>query len=116
MRFVCDKIYNLSVAIDAVDCTAYFPDGLDHTEGTCLTKEELAIYLCGGSWRGKGYGLNITDLIAYDEPRELRDFLLYNVRTYIDEKSGLPMPTHEIARPFQSWGYVEAKEPRQTAD
>ena len=75
-------------------------------------------YICDYAKDGEKllHGLVITDLVVYDEPRELSDFLLYNVRTYIDNESGLPMPTHEIARPFQSWGYVKAKEPQQTAD
>lgn len=136
MRFVCDKIYNLSVALDPIDCSAYFPDGLDHTEGTCLTKEELAVYLCGCSWSGKGCGLNITDLIVYDEPRDLSEFYTegdcdcmnckkcywfdkgngYNVENDCNlaykcvelHKSFKP-----IIRPPQSWFYIE---PRQTAD
>ena len=128
MRFVCDKIYNLSVAIDPIDCTTYFPDGLDHTEGTCLTKEELAVYLCGGSWSGTGYGLNITDLVVYDEPRELSEFRLPCVHKndccscqraiYTMDKANI-CSFHRcsledgLTRPPQSWCYIE---PRQTAD
>lgn len=125
MRFVCNKIYNLSVAFDPIDCTAYFPDGLDHTEGTCLTKEELAIYLCGGEWRGKGYGLNITDLVVYDEPRELSEFYVWkkcnscrdtgyeSTACCYDEDCRVPAL---ITRPPQSWQFCVATEPRQTAD
>jgi hypothetical protein len=134
MRFVCDKIYNLSVALDPIDCSAYFPDGLDHTEGTCLTKEELAIYLCGGKWSGKGYGLNITDLFVYDEPRELSEFAKPAKTAYDDDGYLLCdgcefanwnidrvctidfCPERMIARAPQSWQFCIATEPRQTAD
>lgn len=129
MRFVCDKIYNLSVAIDPYDCSTYFPDGLDHTEGTCLTKEELSAYLCGSSWNGKGYGWHITDLVVYDEPRELSEFATlckcdeedaYKCSQceyfHIPEKSiykCLCNHLKPITRPPQSWCYIE---PRQTAE
>lgn len=52
------------------------------------------------------YGWHITNLVIYDKPKELGEFRSYNVSTYIDEEFVLPMPTHEIKRPFQSWGYV----------
>lgn len=107
-EFVCDRIYDITpTSPHKYDCGWNV-----YEEHSRLTFDEFRNYL-----REKnGYGWHITDLVVYDEPRELSDFLLYNVRTYIDEESGLPMPTHEIARPFQSWGYVKAKEPRQTAD
>lgn len=128
LRFVCDKIYILSVALDPIDCSAYFPDGLDHTEGTCLTKEELAIYLCGGSWSGNGYGLNITDLVVYDEPRELGEFKTFCKSYYEGDKcedckyfiDGRGYEYDEsdcgcnglkpITRPPQSWCYCEEVE------
>ena len=108
MRFVCDRIYDITpTSPHKYDCGWNV-----YEEHSRLTFDEFRNYL-----REKnGYGWHITDLVVYGEPRELSDFLLYNVRTYIDEESGLPMPTHEIARPFQSWAYVKAKEPRQTAD
>ena len=107
-EFVCDRIYDIPpTSPHKYDCGWNV-----YEEHSRLTFDEFRNYLR----EKKGYGWHITDLVVYDEPRELSDFLLYNVRTYIDEESGLPMPTHEIARPFQSWGYVKAKEPRQTAD
>lgn len=111
-EFVCDRVYNLKCLPNEYSGK---PSGTYEQficENSCLSFDDIKAY-------GKGtsiYGWHITDLVVYDEPRELSEFLLYNVRTYIDEESGLPMPTHEIARPFQSWGYVKAKEPRQTAD
>ena len=127
MRFVCDKIYNLSVAIDPYDCSTYFPDGLDHTEGTCLAREELSVYLCGGSWSGTGYGLNITDLVVYDEPRELSKFKHECNGICVDTKTKKKCDRitvdgfscdglKPIKRPPQSWQFCVATEPRQTAD
>ena len=112
-EFICDRIdkgvLRKSEFFDSVNI------GYDKT---CVSLDEFENYLGAKGVLGEFefYGWHITDLVVYDEPRELSEFRSYNVRTYIDEKSGLPMPTHEIARPFQSWGYVEAKEPRQTAD
>ncbi len=128
--FICDNIYNLSVAFDAFDCSSYFPDGLDHTEGTCLTKEELAIYLCRGGLQGKGYGWNITDLVIYDKPKELSEFYVegdcdcMNCRNcaWFDRGNGYNVEDdcnlaykgadeHKsykpIKRPPQSWCYCE---------
>ena len=100
-EFVCDRIYDITpTSPHKYDCGWNV-----YEEHSRLTFDEFRNYL-----REKnGYAWHITDLVVYDEPRELSDFLLYNVRTYIDEESGLPIPTHEIARPFQSWGYVKAK-------
>lgn len=69
-------------------------------EQTQIPEDELLAY-------GKGqniYGWHISDLVIYDEPKKLSDFRLYNTSTVIEH--GLPMPTHEIKRPPQSWCYV----------
>jgi predicted transcriptional regulator len=52
------------------------------------------------------YGWNISELVIYDQPKKLSEFLAHNVRTYTDER-GYLMPTHEMTRPPQSWCYVE---------
>jgi predicted transcriptional regulator len=87
---------------------------------SCLTLEQIREYLNGKN----GYGWHITDLVVYDKPRELGDFKPYN-RTEEDCKFshlGLAIPKCKdcrecyVKRPYQSWGYVEATEPRQTAD
>ncbi|MEE0968718.1 MAG: hypothetical protein U0M06_05035 [Clostridia bacterium] len=72
-------------------------------ENMCLSAQELFDYIGIGKHL---YGWHISDLVIYDKPKELGEFRSYNVSTYIDEEFGLPMPTHEIKRPFQSWGYV----------
>ncbi len=75
---------------------------------SCLSIEELRKYL--GLGINKFYGWHISNLIIYDKPKELSEFRSYNVRAYYDEELRLPMPTHEIKRPPQSWCYVEEKE------
>ena len=61
-----------------------------------LTYPELADYLAGG----EGYGWHISDLLIYDQPRELSEFT--GLRTF---KDGFELRT--IDRPPQSWCYVE---------
>lgn len=88
--------------IDIIECDSnshlYFS-----LNGTCLSQDEIRNY-CNGqdlsAW-------HIYDKLLWDKPKELSEFRSYNVSTYIDEEFGLPMPTHIIKRPFQSWGYVE---------
>lgn len=75
----------------------------DKLKKTCLSIGEINSYLKGRT----AYLWHISNLKIYDEPKELSEFRLYNVRAYYDEELKLPMPTHEIARPPQSWCYVE---------
>lgn len=96
-EFVCDKVVQFEN-----DCYAHaFEETADLS---CVGYKGLYDYLGAKEY---GYGWHITDLVIYDKPKELGEFKSYNVSTYIDEEFGLPMPTHEIKRPFQSWGYVE---------
>lgn len=95
-EFVCDRITEYECSSDGFG-------ELATTCGTCLTYDEILNYCNGNDL----YGWHITDLVIYDKPKELSEFRSYNVSTYIDEEFGLPMPTHIIKRPFQSWGYVE---------
>lgn len=99
-EFVCDRIdywqYN------------WLPDVMhieDMSELSCVSVDDLLKY--SNNAKDTLYGWHITDLVIYDEQRELGEFRSYNVRAYFDEKSGLPMPTHEITRPPQSWCYCE---------
>ena len=71
----------------------------------CIKREELLKYSNGKEL----YGWHISDLKIYEQPKDLSEFRLYNLRAYYDEELRLPMPTHEISRPPQSWCYVEEK-------
>ncbi|MEE1504110.1 MAG: hypothetical protein UGF89_07705 [Acutalibacteraceae bacterium] len=72
-------------------------------EKTCLDGWKLYEYL----GTKNGFGWHIVDLVIYDKPKELKELCLYDVRAYYDEELKLPMPTHEIKRPPQSWCYVK---------
>ena len=90
---------------------------------SCLTTEQIGEYLNGN----RGYGWHITDLVVYDEPRELCEFFQVKaIRGYHkkDEPKtdDLNIPrllnstrfeVNFLTRPPQSWCYIE---PRQTAD
>lgn len=102
-EFVCDKIDEIRVVDTELMRYVTVNDKADMfiSEETCLSIDALYDYL----WHQKGYGFHISGLIIYDKPKELSEFRSYNTRAYVDE-NGYPMPTHEITRPFQSWGYV----------
>jgi hypothetical protein len=136
MRFVCDQItlWNYDQAFDEsmgvfIDKFGY--DITDYELGkTCLTYEEFEKY---GNTNNL-YGLNITDLVVYDEPRELWEFAKPANTAYDDEGYLLCdgcefanwktdrvctidfCPERMIARAPQSWQFCIATEPRQTAD
>ena len=110
-EFMCDGIAEIKYEqYDAVDDAP--DDGfyqwwdapgdwpLQINSGSCLTHDEWQTYL------GKkgGYAWHISSPKIYDEPKALSDFRLYNTSAVIEH--GLPMPTHEIKRPPQSWCYV----------
>lgn len=83
-------------------CHDIFPVWPGYIGGDCLTFEEQEKYLGAN---GRGYGWFISDLVIYDEPKELGEFQSWN--TGVVFEGGYPMPTHEIKRPPQSWMYVE---------
>lgn len=112
MRFVCDRIDKFVNFVPIYTLVQ-----------TCLTTEQIREYLNGKN----GYGWHITDLVVYDEPRELCEFLQVKaIRGYHkkDEPKteGINVPkllqssrieVSFLTRPPQSWCYIE---PRQTAD
>lgn len=95
-EFVCDHITEIHLTDEGYD--------FDVPKMTCLKYEEMEAYL----GRKNGYGWHISDLVIYDEPKNLSDLRLYNTSAIIEH--GLPMPTHEIRKPPQSWCYVESLE------
>ena len=59
-EFTCNRIYELAPLNHAPD---------DVEKQACLTREEIVRYL-----KGVGYGWHISDLVIYDEPKELIEF------------------------------------------
>ena len=100
-EFVCDKI--------TMSLVGYNTDGLpsywDILDGSCLTPNEL---VCYGEWKAL-YGWHISNLVIYDEPKELSEFYRHdntydNAFGYAFEDRTKSIP---LKRPPQSWCYVE---------
>ena len=99
-EFICDRVLDVFISCSDPNMMGYpFP-------GTGLTDREIMDYLGNGR---TGYGWHISDLVIYDEPKELSEFYTYD-RAY--ENSMAWAFTEEekrkpITRPPQSWCYVE---------
>ena len=104
-EFVCDRFTYIEAGYDTSgNKHLYNTAFIEHR--MCIPDNELHEYLYKSRENSGGWAWHISNLVIYDKPRELSEFRSYNTRAYFDEKIGLPMPTHEITRPFQSWGYV----------
>mgnify|MGYP002764735191 CR=1 FL=1 len=76
-----------------------------------LTREDLEAYLAGG----EGYGWHISDLLIYDQPRELTAFRRACKNSWYCESCAMYWENNgtcgneslQIRRPPQSWCYVE---------
>lgn len=101
-EFICDRIYELAPLNHAPD---------DVEKQACLTREEIVNYL-----KGTGYGWHISDLLIYDEPRELTAFRRACKNSWYCESCAMYWENNgtcgneslQIRRPPQSWCYVEA--------
>lgn len=114
-EFVCDKIYNCDADSDGL----FDKDTLNHLPGSCMDWGQIFIYT-------KGilplYGWHISDLIIYDKPKVLGEFLRQDNCTYYHDGGARDYGTctfpfkcnkkrfcqsEPITRPPQSWCYVE---------
>ena len=87
-EFVCDKILDVFIS-----CSDPNMKGLPFP-CTGMTDREIMDYLGNGK---AGYGWLISNLVIYDEPKDLRAFHYY-------EHSGM---VRWVSHPPQSWCYVE---------
>lgn len=98
-EFVCDRIdtYDDDTihAFSHEDYSKWNDFGL---ENSCIHPEDFERY-ANDNWL---YGWHISNLVIYDKPRELGEFLVSGNQTY-----DCP-PLVKLKRPFQSWGYVES--------
>lgn len=108
-EFVCDSIYDITVSED--DYRHWWHETIYEEcdeKQMCLTWDEVSAYL-GHAY---GYGWHISDLVIYDEPRELSKFKKYNRECFYSDL-GLAISkcadcdTYNLTRPPQSWCYVE---------
>lgn len=103
-EFVCDKVDEIRVVDTELMRYVTVNDKADMfiSEETCLSVDELYEYL----WTKKGYGFHISDLVIYDNPKELSEFEKpheYIYQSYRKQNSFFK----GITRPPQSWCYVE---------
>lgn len=118
-EFMCDGIIPISIEYSNPNSRI----ALKEFPYTCLTDKEIMDYLGNGK---TGYGFHISDIVIYDKPKKLREFIricpewekeeitakclecehLYRspIEHFIecDYEGELP-----ITRPPQSWCYVE---------
>lgn len=92
-EFTCDRIDRLAPANDPY---GIYDIDVDYVLQTCLANGALWDYGHGTPL----YGWHISDLLIYDQPRELSEFT--GLRTF---KGGFEL--RKIDRPPQSWCYVE---------
>lgn len=114
-EFVCDSISKCD--IDELKWGDMLEQGdmLEHVlRLSCLEMEELQKYVGNDDF----YGWHISDLVIYDEPKELSEFRKSGALSYDDWLYGIYNGTTEssyekyltpfkVTRPPQSWCYVE---------
>lgn len=99
-EFLCDQIININGA-------GRIPP--DAARPTCLEPAELHQYLGAAT----GYGWHISDLLIYDQPRELSEFqratdpCVFCMERIARECTDCKKWGGDIKRPPQSWCYVE---------
>mgnify|MGYP002513278509 CR=1 FL=1 len=121
-EFVCDKVVEF-------ECDFNEPAFCETADLSCVGLEALWGYCIK---KGKGYGWHITDLVVYDEPRELSEFYVegdcdcmnckncywfdngngYNVEDDCNlayKAVGTRKSFKPLFRPPQSWCYVEER-------
>lgn len=71
---------------------------------SCLTKEKLLDYVGDNG----GYAIHITKLEIFDKPKEIKEFVPYNIK----QNHYKPFPTCDfrLTRAPESWCYVEIGE------
>ena len=106
-EFTCDQTFPINVFDNGSIQNWLF----EHMERSCLTYEELAGYM------RTGHGWHISDLVIYDEPKELTEFHTWkkckscsksgyeSTSCIYDENCMVPVA---ITKAPQSWCYVEA--------
>lgn len=108
-EFTCERVVPITYDGGRLWC----PTNAAFSPATCLSQAEIMAYIGD---KGRCYGWHISDLLIYDQPRELTDFrricpndlccetcAMYSNNGGICNNGALP-----LRRPPQSWCYVEA--------
>ena len=101
-EFVCDEIY------DGILSKSYFVDSVNiGYDKTCVSIDEIAKYLdvYGAYGMFEFYGWHISDLVIYDKPKELSEFVNGSSVFTFDDNGKIGYSG--MKRPPQSWCYVE---------
>ena len=107
-EFTCERIAPITYDGGRLWC----PTNAAFSPATCLSQAEIIAYIGD---KGRCYGWHISDLLIYDQPRELTAFrrlcpndlcceacAMYSNNNGICNNGALP-----LRRPPQSWCYVE---------
>lgn len=106
-EFVCNEVFkidkdSINFIYRLADYSMYFGFGkLAYNLDTCLTDRELLDYLN----HRQGYGWHISDLVIYDKPKELSEFINGSSVFTFDDNGKIGYSG--MKRPPQSWCYVE---------
>ena len=101
-EFVCDKVFDICIESSNPDDLPGYPFPC-----TGLTDKEILQYLGNGK---TGYGWHISDLVIYDKPKPLSNFIKCHYPwecCVCDYYDSLDMSCNKPKRPPQSWCYVE---------
>lgn len=114
-NFLCQKVIGEFICDEIRDCREVF------IEPTCLTVDEWLKYTDG--YKRTVWGWHISDLVIYDKPKPLSDFMRpckcvgeYEGEAYCDclncddagdSDYGIIACDRTLKRPPQSWCYVE---------
>lgn len=102
-EFVCDEIYVRPANV------IYYGKGqedyLDLLKSACMTEREVLDYM-GGQFNRETYFWHVTDLKIYDKPKELGEFGNYKTE-WVQWYHSDDKVFYQLARPPQSWCYVE---------
>ena len=113
-EFICDEVLSDIIIKRSVDDFSITPQAERALNQSCLNKYAMYEYLSERS----GYGLHISNLVIYDEPKELSEFMKHDQCTYFhknDKSCSFPYRCKKkwlcdsefLTRPPQSWCYVE---------
>lgn len=106
-KFTCDRIVPITYDGGRLWC----PTNAAFSPATCLSQAEIIAYIGD---KGRCYGWHISDLLIYDQPRELSEFQRATDpcdschAEYTWECTDCKKFGGNIKRPPQSWCYVEA--------
>ena len=106
-EFTCERVVPITYDGGRLWC----PTNAAFSPATCLSQAEIIAYIGD---KGRCYGWHISDLLIYDQPRELSEFqraidpCVFCMERIARECTDCKKFGGNIKRPPQSWCYVEA--------